>query len=159
MSRTLSPLALRSGRSPETGEVFLLLLTIEHASLAAPIRCVNNLTDIISNGETFVAFPFRIQPPDEQEDSAPRMRLQIDNVDRTIVASIRRLTSPPTVQLDVCVASQPDVIEASFPGFTLRQAQYDALTVEGDLSLDDIVTEPFPEGSFTPQHFAGMFGI
>lgn len=159
MSRTLSPLALRSSRAPETGEVFLLLLTIDHASLAAPIRAVNNLTDITSNGETFVAFPFRIQPPDELDDSSPRMRLQIDNVDRTIVASIRRLTSPPTVQLDVCVASQPDLIEASFPGFTLRQAQYDALTVEGDLSLDDIVTEPFPEGSFTPQYFPGLFGI
>lgn len=159
MSRSLSSLAARATRAQETGEVFLLLLTIEHASLAAPIRCVNNLTDITSNGETFVAFPFQIQLPDEQEDSPPRMRLQIDNVDRTIVASIRRLTSPPTVQLDVCVASQPDVIEASFPGFTLRQAQYDALMVEGDLSLDDIVTEPCPEGSFTPQFFPGLFGI
>ncbi len=159
MSRAISHLAGRAARAQETGEVFLLLLTITHASLAVPIRVVNNTVNITSLGETFVAFPFQIQLPDEHEDSPPRMRLVIDNVDRTIVQSLRPLTSPPTVQLDVCLASQPNTIEASFPGFQLQSVGYDAFAVEGDLSLDDIVTEPFPEGSFTPQYFPGLFGI
>lgn len=139
--------------------MFLLLLTITHASLAAPIRVVNNTVNITSLGETFAAFPFQIQLPNEQEDSPPRMRLVIDNVDRTIIASLRPLTSPPAIQLDVCLASQPDTLEASFPGFQLQSVDYDQFAVEGDLALDDIVTEPFPEGSYTPQYFAGLFGI
>lgn len=159
MSRSLSPTARRAVFAQQTGEVFLLLLTIEHASLAAPIRVVNDLVNHTSNGDVFTAFPFQLQLPDEHEDKPPRMRLSIDNVDRTIVESLRRLTSPPTVQLDVCLASQPDVIEESFPGFLLQSVSYDHLVVEGDLTLDDIVTEPFPEGSYTPQHFAGLFGI
>jgi len=159
MSRSLSAIARRAVTAQETGEVFLLLLTITHASMAAPIRVVNDLVNHTSNGDLYTAFPFQIQLPDEHEEQPPRMRLSIDNVDRTIVASLRRLTSPPTVQLDVCLASQPDVIEASFPGFLLQSVGYDHVVVEGDLTLDDIITEPFPEGSFTPQHFAGLFGI
>ena len=158
MSRSLSTIARRATFAHETGEVFLLLLTIEHPSLAAPIRVVNNLVNIVSNGDTYTAFPFTSQLPNEQEDQPPKMRLVIDNVDRSIIISIRGLTSPPTIRLDVCLASQPDVLEASFPGFRLLGATYDALTVEGDLTLDDIVLEPFPEGSFTPQHFSGLFG-
>jgi len=158
VSRTLSSLAKQSIHAPETGSVFLLLLTISHASLSVPIRVVNNTENIVSGGNTFTAFPFTLVLPDEREDAPPRMRLVIDNVDRTIVQSLRSLTSPPTIQLDVVVASQPNTLEASFPGFTLRQSNYDQLVVEGDLTLEEIVLEPFPEGAFTPQDFAGIYG-
>jgi hypothetical protein len=158
MSRSLSTLARQSLYGAETGEVWLLLLTIDHDDLAAPIRVVNNMENVTSNGEVYTAFPFTLTLPGEQEDQPPRLRLAIDNVDRTIVASVRGLSSAPTVQLDVCLASQPDTIEASFPGFTLRQAGYDHLVVEGDLTLEELVTEPFPEGSFTPQFFPGLYG-
>lgn len=158
MSRTLSSLAKQAIHAQETGEVFLLLLTLSHASLAQPIRVANNLENVTSNGNTFTAFPFTIVLPQEQEDQPPRMRLVIDNVDRTIVTALRNLTSPPTIQLDVVLASQPNTLEASFPGFSLRQAQYDQLVVEGELTLEEIVLEPFPEGSFDPQNFAGIYG-
>ena len=158
MGRTLSTLAKSAIAAPETGEVFLLLLTISHAALSPPIRVANNTANVISGGNTFTAFPFTIELPQEQEDQPPRMRLVIDNVDRTIVQAIRTLTSPPTMQLDVVLASQPNTLEASFPGFTLRQATYDQLVVEGDMTLEEITIEPFPEGRFTPQSFAGMYG-
>jgi len=158
MSRSLSTLAKQSLNAPETGEVFLLLLTISHASLAVPIRVANNLENVVSGGQTFVAFPFTIVLPDDKEDQAPKIHLVIDNVDRSIVQAVRTLTSPPTIQLDVALASQPDTLEASFPGFTLRQANYDQLVVEGDLTLEEIVLEPFPEGAFTPQDFPGIYG-
>lgn len=158
MSRSLSTVAKQAVYASETSEVFLLLLTISHASLSVPIRVVNDFQNLTSNGNLYTAFPFTIVLPEEKEEQPPRMRLVIDNVDRTIVQALRSLTSPPTIQLDVVLAIQPDTVEASFPGFTLRQSNYDQLVVEGDLTLEEIVVEPFPEGSFDPQSFAGIFG-
>lgn len=158
MSRSLSSLAKQAINAQETGEVFLLLLTLSHASLGTPIRAANNLENVTSGGNLFTAFPFTIVLPHEQEDQPPKMRLVIDNVDRSIVTALRNLTSPPTIQLEVVLASQPNTIEATFPGFTLRQASYDQLVVEGDLALEEITLEPFPEGSFDPQSFAGLYG-
>lgn len=157
MSRSLSSVAKSAIFAQETGEVFLLMLTISHATLTAPIRVVNNTENITSNGNLFTAFPFMLTLPDEREDQPPRMHITIDNVDRQIVQAVRNMTSPPTIQLDVILASQPDTLEASFPGFTLRQANYDVLTVEGDLTLEDVVLEPFPALSFAPQTFPGLF--
>jgi len=158
MSRSLSSLAKQAINAQETSEAFLLLLTISHASLSSPIRVANNFENVVSGGNTYIAFPFTIVLPNDQEDQAPKMRLVIDNVDRSIVTSLRGLTSAPTLQLDVILASQPDTLEASFPGFSLKQTSYDQLVVEGDLTLEEIVTEPFPEGSFDPQNFAGIYG-
>lgn len=157
MARSLSSLAKQAVFAQETGEVFLLLLTISHASLATPIRVVNNTQNITSNGNLYTAFPFTIVLPDDTEEQPPRMRLVIDNVDRQIVQAVRNMTSKPTITLDVVLASQPDTLEASFPGFSLRRTNYDALTVEGDLNLEDVVLEPFPALSFTPQLAPGLF--
>jgi hypothetical protein len=157
MSRTLSPLAKQAIFAQESGEAFILLLTITHASLAQPIRCANNMQDVVSGGNTFTAFPFRITLPQDREDRPPKMRLSIDNVDRSIVTAVRTLTSPPTIQLAVVLAIQPDTIEASFPGFTLRNTQYDALVVEGDLNLEDLANEPYPKDTFTPTFAPALF--
>jgi hypothetical protein len=156
MSRNLSTLAKQAIYAQETGEVFLLLLTISGSGLTT-IRVVNNTQDVVSGGNTYLGFPFDITLADEDELRPPRMRLRIDNVDRQIVQALRSLTVTPTIQLDVVLASQPNTIEASFPGFTLRDASYDALVVEGDLLLEDVLNEPFPQHAFTPQHFPAVF--
>lgn len=156
MSRTLSTVAKQAIFSQETAEVFLLLLDIAHASIPT-IRVVNNQENITSGGEEYLAFPFEITLPDEKEESLGQMKLSIDNVDRAIVQAVRTLTSPPTITLTVVLASQPDTVEASFDGFVLRGVTYNALVVEGNLMLEDVLNEPYPQDSFTPNLFAGLF--
>lgn len=158
--RTLSALMKSAANAQDTGEVILPLLTITHASiLDGPLRFVRNLTNITSNGNVFTAFPFDITLPDDDEQGQQKMRLRIDNIDRQIVAAIRSIppSQPPTIQLDIILASQPNTIELSFAGFVLREVDYDALVVEGELRQEEITVEPFVEGSFTPQHFPGLF--
>ncbi len=142
----------------ETGEAFLVLLTISHDDLAQPIRVVNNQENITSNGNLFVAFPFEIELPGSGGNSLPEVTLRIDNVDRQIVQAIRSISGAPTVTLEVIMASTPDVIEAGPYEFTLRNATYDALAVEGRLQFKDILNEPYPADSFTPSGFPGLFG-
>jgi hypothetical protein len=157
LSRTVTATARQAVYDAETSEAFLILLTLTHADLAGPIRVVNNAVDVVSGGDTFLAFPFRIRLPSDTDERPPRATLQIDNVDRQIVTAIRTVTGAIGVLMEVVLASDPDTVEASFPDFTLRQVTYDALVVQGELSLEPVVLEPFPAQRFTPSAFPGLF--
>lgn len=111
----------------------------------------------MNEGTEFIQFPFRISLPSSADNRIPRAHLEIDNVDRTIVQIIRQLTSAPTITMDIVRASDPDVIEASFQDFELRDVRYNALTVEGDLTLESFLREPYPSAQFTPADFPGIF--
>lgn len=147
----------RAAFDPETGEVFLVLLTIDHPDIHPPIRVVNNTENIPSRGNEFIAFPFDLQIPDSREDAPPRARLTIDNVSREIALAIRQVTTPPSVLMEIIRAADPDIVEASFPGFVLRDVRWDALQVSGELAVEDLAREPFPAGTFTPGQFPGLF--
>lgn len=158
MSRNPSAAFKRAIFASQTGEAFLLLITIEHASLAAPIRATSDAVNTVSNGSTFVPYPFRLELASEGEDASPRIRLQIDNVDRQIVQALREAgNTAPEVTVQVVLGSDPDTIEAFFPDFRLRAATYDMLVVDAELVLEDYTTLPYPYVTFTPSRFPGLF--
>lgn len=159
--RTLSPAMLAAMHAPETAEAVLVRISIHHPLIVGgPLRLVSNLENLVANGNTYTAFPFQITLPDDDEAGAvPRLKLVIDNVDRQIVTTIRQLppSPPPTVDLDICLASQPDVAEVTYTGLALRTVPYDVYTVEGDLVLDEDDREPYPQYAMTPALFPGLF--
>jgi len=157
MSRSVTNATWQALAAQETGEVFLVLLTILHPDLTTPFRFVNNNENIDSNGETFNRYPFEISLPEDSASRIPRAELTIDNVDRQIVQTIRSLSSAPTVQIDVIRAAAPDVLEATFVDFVFRDIGYDFLTVSGSLTLENILAEPYPAGIFSPADFPGLF--
>lgn len=156
--RSLSTVLQRAIYAQDTKEVVLMLLTIAHTNLVTPIRVVNNLEAITSQGYTWAAFPFEVSLPIESDDQIPVMTLRIDNVDRQIVTAVRNLQGPPDITLDIVVASQPDIVEATFVGFKLKNVSYDNLVVEGEMRLEEILSEPFPQHRMTPFHFQGLYG-
>ncbi len=157
MSRSISSLTRQALYAPETGDAFLILLTITHATLEEPIRVTSDAVDTVSRGETFVAFPFDLVLPDDGEGRAPRAKLTIDNVDRTIVQAVRGLTSSPGVLIEIVRAADADTVEARFLDFKLINVSYDAQRVEGVLTIEDFTAEPFPAGTFSPGLFPGLF--
>jgi hypothetical protein len=156
MPRTLSNTALASINAQATSEVWLVLLTISHPTIGTPIRLVNNNENVTSRSNTYLAFPFEIELPGEDPDQPPKASLRIDNVDRRVVQTIRSISAPPTVTVEVILASAPDNVEVAFTNMTLRNAQYDVGTVTGDLTFDSIYTEPVTL-TMTPNRFPGMF--
>lgn len=157
MSRNLSLLARQAVYAPQTDEAFLVLLTLAHPDLSAPVRVSSDAVDTVSRGAVFVAFPFGIVLPDDDERRSPRARLVIDNVDRTIVQTIRGLVTPPVLTIEVVRAAAPDIVEAVFTDFRLANVVYDARVVEADLCVEDFTMEPFPAACFTPSLFPGLF--
>lgn len=141
--------------SPES-DLPLVLLIIDHADIDPPIRVVNNTVDIISNGNTFVAFPFEIELPDSPENAPPRSKLKIDNVSREIGQAIRLISTPADVTIQVVRQQSLNIIEAEYLGYRLSNVRYDALTVEGDLLREDLTREPYPFLTFSPAEFPGI---
>lgn len=156
MARNLSTAATTSANAQFTDEVWLTLLTVESPELDAPLRFVNNNVSITSRGNVYLAFPFDVDFPGQDEESPGEARLTIDNIDRMIVNFVRTISAPPNVTIEVVLASSLDVVEASFSNMTLRNVSYDAKAVTGLLRFEDIVIEPVTY-AMTPERFPGMF--
>lgn len=156
MSRALSSNAIASQNAERTAEAWLILLIIDHASLASPIRVVDNNADITSGGNLFVAWDFNLVLPGEDPDNPDYSRLAIGNIDPLIIRTLRQIASPPSITIRVILASAPDVIEVEFAGLVLRKASYDAGQITGDLAFEEILTEPVAT-ALTPAMFPGLF--
>lgn len=160
MSRDTSSALRRMTAAAETGQVLLALIEISHSTiLDGPLRLVQDVKPIVMNGNTYTAFPFEVTLPDDDEAASPRVKLKIDAVDQTIMSAIRTMApgEPPTVTISIVLASQPDVIEMQMTNMVLRDVMGTADSIEGELLIDEEDLLRFPEGSFTPFDFPGMF--
>ena len=157
MSRSLSAASLQALYAPETAEAFLILLTLSHAQLATSIRVTSNTQDVSSRGQLFLAYPFDLSLPDDQDRRPPRARLKIDNIDRQIMLSVRQLNTAPNVLMEIIRAASPDIVEAKFQDFRLVNVTYDSQIIEADLTIEDFTAEPFPSASFSPSLFPALF--
>jgi hypothetical protein len=153
----LSAAALQAVLAQQTGEVFLACLTITHPELATPIRIVNDRQNLMRAAGTYIAFPFECPMPDSDDQKLPQVEIRIDNVDRSITSALRGLAGKPTVTLEIVLADSPDTVEAGPFPFSLFDATYSALVVQGRLAFEDMLNEPFPKDSFTPSLFPGLF--
>ena len=144
MARTLSNVAIESAQALTTSEVWLLLLEIDHADLAAPFYLVNNTESILHDGNTYLAYPFSVILAEDTGDKLPTVKLTIDNVDRALVDTIRSISDSPSVNIKLVLASQPSIIELEISELVLREVEYDAFTITGTLFADDILNSRFP---------------
>ncbi len=160
MSRTTSVAMRQLASAQESGQVLVALIEISHSLIVnGPLRLVQDVKPVVSNGNTYTAFPFEIILPDDGAEAPPRVKLAIDAVDQTIMTTIRSLPpgEPPTITVSLVLASQPDIIEMAMTGMVLRTVTGDAQRIEGELLIDEEDLLRFPEGSFTPFDFPGMF--
>ena len=111
MPRTLSTVAVNAALAQENPDPFLVLLAISHPNMPEPLRVVNNTEEIVSNGKTYVPFPFEVVLGMDDAEQLPEVRLTIDNVERALVETIRLAQDAPKVSLRVVLASQPSVVE------------------------------------------------
>jgi hypothetical protein len=136
-------------------EVVVTLLTFSGAGFTT-FRVCDNDTDIVSGGQTYIAFPFSIQLPDDG-DEAPAAVLQIANVDRTIGQAIDAADDEIFVNIKLVLASNPDNPEKEFDGLKISRAPRNALIVEGELTSAQFANEPYTRIRATPGRFPGLF--
>ena len=156
MSRTLSLTALTAAYAEETGEVTLVLLTIDSPDLGAPIRLSSDNVDTTSRGNVYQSFPFSASLPGDEPGESRNLQLSVDNVDRQIANALRSSRQGITVKMEVIVASEPDAVQAEFD-FDVISASYGDTDASLTLSFDNLLDEQFPSDRFTPANAPGLF--
>ena len=154
---TLSNAAIAECFAPETGVVFHTLMTIDHPSWGTPVRLVDNGEDVVSNGNTFIAMPFKLALPTIEGDSAPEVTVEIDNVHRDILATLRQDVTAASVTLEIVLSNDLDTVEISVSDLKLRVTEYDVLLVTGTLMFDFPLNTGFIGERYTPYTAPGVF--
>lgn len=145
----------------EVDDAVLLLVTITHPTIET-IRVVNNTPaedgsgDIVSRGETYQAYPFHPELPNNV-DEQPRARITIANIDRRISESLMNLDSSPLIAFEIIAASDPDNVLLRFPRFELVDVTWDAVTVSGELTQASFASEPFGFVRVIPSLFPALY--
>jgi hypothetical protein len=137
-------------------DAFLVLLTISHPNIDEPLRFVRNRSNAMSRGKRFLASHFEIDLPTDTTE-VPHARLAVANVDRRIGQTLQALVEPPSVLIELVLASTPDIVERSWAQFSLTEATWDAMTVQGTLTRITYWDEPWPFPRATPNRFPGLF--
>jgi hypothetical protein len=160
MSRTVSTNALRAMLAQETGEVFLLCVTISHPSFTAPYRLVYDQNPLVRTAGTFEPFAFALNLPNEQDDSPPVVQMAIDNINNAILKAVRNLPAGirPDIVLEVVLASSPNVVEKGPYDFKFLSTDYDEASLTGTIGFeDDILNTAIPGSNYTPTNSRGLF--
>lgn len=169
----LSPEAIKAMFSSETDEQLITLLTIEDPSQPnTPVRLADSYTQrltglttddevvygVVSRGNNFIFLPLEITLPSEEDTGVGRCNVVLNYVTTEAIQLIREyLVNPTQINLEIILASNPNYVEASFPGFYVVSASYNANQITLTLDMIDYSREPFPCYNFTPNYFPGLF--
>jgi hypothetical protein len=153
------PQPYRDAAYPEsTGEVFAVLLTIEHASLAAPLLITDageditygsNLLDgsgnIAALAGTYLNLPIEILPPG-QTDQQQQGTIRVPNIDQSIGQAIEAIATPATITITVVLMSDTlEIVGGPHRLLELANVRGDALVVEGAITRPQLTVEPYPK--------------
>lgn len=174
MSRAFSAAALAQFLQADADDPLILLVTItapNDVPGADTLRFASGWTTrltaletdesltvygVTSRGNDYVFLPLEITLP-QADDAAPRARITLRDVTREAMPLVRSVTSAPAVTLELVLASAPNTVEMSVSGLSMRQINYDRETISAELVADNLALEPFPQHSFVPAHFPGLF--
>lgn len=166
--RSLSATAIQATHAEETDNGVIILLTIDHEDLPEPILISSDATErieeldreivygTVSRGDSYVFYEFEMVLPSDEEDGIPNTTLSIANVDQKITDTIRELTSPPVVLLEMVMMKSHDTVQFSLPEFRLTDVEWDRTSVQGTISMDALLGEKMGF-SYRPTTHPGVF--
>jgi len=158
MPRTLTARTLREINLRESGEAYLLLVTISHPEIpGGELRIVNNTQVITSRGLDYEPRGFTWTLPEDTDDAAGELEFSFDNVDSETTDWLRQITDAPDVLIEVIGATDPDTVEISIEDLKLRGISIDVAKVSGKLAHEDVLNFRFPADSYAPEEWAGIF--
>ena len=137
---------------------FLFLLTLEDPKGSfPPVYLVNNLEDIISRGNTYLAFPMAIALPVNDGETVPALEITLTNVTLEFMEILRAITTPLKGTVEAVLASRPALVELSIKDLELREIKYDRQTITATFTLKDMLNLGLPKHNFTPTFYPGLF--
>lgn len=156
----------------ETGEAFVILLTVEHDELDAPllwctggvdITYASDLLDADGNvaalAGTYVASAIEIVPPGQSAEQQ-RGTIRAPNIDQVIGEAIEAISDPAVVTITVVLASDTEnIVGGPHRLLELANVRGDALVVEGELSRPSLTVQPYPKHWIRQSVFKAAFRL
>lgn len=156
MANQLSPELLAQLFAQESDDPFLTLVTLTHEDFDT-IRLVNNKVDIVSRGNTFKAFGFKVRLPTDDGESLRDYEFTIDNVTRELITATRSVTTPIGFKLEMILASMPDEVQISVEDLLLQNVNYNKNRLTAHVILDNILNTEMTSEKYMPGNFRGIF--
>lgn len=158
MPRLKSSKFRRAAQSVSADESPLILLEVRHALLAEPMRFVNDVQDVVSNGQNYVAAQFGFQWPDDQDKQTPRAQLRLSNGRGDVGAFFERTNGGrgATIRVLQIMRSAPDFLEDDLV-LDLTNIEVKAVSVSGQLGYDDVLNKVGTAATYRPETAPGLF--
>jgi len=154
----VSEYLVREANKDVSSDPLLTLVTITHATLTPPFRCVLNGEAITSRGNEYVAAAFAFLPPEQTQDGIKPARFRIENIESSLIELLRSVAGtddPPQATFEFIYASAPDLVEKDYPGLVFHDAPYDDV-IEISLILPDLTVEPAVQFRFSRATHPGL---
>ncbi|MBD3786828.1 MAG: hypothetical protein IE922_07625 [Sphingomonadales bacterium] len=173
MSRRVS-LNFRNAIDAEaSGAIEVVLFSIEHDELEAPIRLSTDNADVISDEpriygtrSSWMGADPATEPylwvladalvPSDLEDAPASGQVSLELIDQEMAALVLSFVTRPSVSMAVVLASSPDLIEAEWTGLQIVSADIDTGSIVLSFGRDEIELEPWPAGRMTRGTFPGL---
>jgi hypothetical protein len=152
---TLSAAAIAASNAPETGEVFVWLITLSPPGQSVQRYC-NQHAAITSNGVAYDPLSFTIRLSDQVEGQLPSAQFACDDTLRAVSRAFRASSGRVPCTARMVLASSSDVVEWEISG-SIAAISYGDGTVTGQITQTTIDDEPFGALKFTPGLFPGLF--
>jgi hypothetical protein len=150
-----------------TGDVPIVLVTINHPDLADPIRLSSDPTQrlsadpleygTVSNDEVYKFVLMAAILPDDREGSPLTASLAFDNVAADMAKVLRSVLSPASLDLALVFASDPNAVEELYQDLRAVKGGYDASRITLDISREAVTAEPWPAHRMTQNRFPGLY--
>lgn len=139
-------------------EAPFILMEINHAELASPIRVVNDNQSITSNGNLYVGYPFNFVMPSDYENQLPKAKISIDNVGRELMQWIETSNGAggATVKFSQIMRSRPNQIEWEI-SMSLFNVQVNQREISAELGFENLFAKPAISIQYRPENSAPLF--
>ena len=136
----------------------LILLEIDHPDLTQPVRVVNDMTDVTSNGDIYIAFPFRCVLPYDFDNQLPKARLSIDNVSRDLMFWIETTGGGQgsTATFKQIMRSNPNLIEWQIQ-MSLFNVTVNMQEISAELGFENLFGKPAVTFKYRPENSPGLW--
>lgn len=164
--------AIREAYAAAPADVIIYhTLEINHPAFSHPIRVVRDTAVLTATLEaaaphnpgqavTFVGFRFDIVPPEVGPTAIPQCVIEIDNVDRSILAQVEAAMT--TTSLITCIYRQFISSDLSAPQnnppltLTLFSISANVFRIKAAAGFDDLQNRRFPGVEYTSEVFPGL---
>jgi len=153
----LSPELIAQLFAQESNDPFLMLVTINHISMPAPILLCTNSVNVVSRGDTYLPFPMTVILAPDDGESSREVQMTFDNVSREIIDELRSVTDPLDVKIEMVLASNPDYVQIAIEDLKIKNITYDRQKITARLFLDNFLNVGLTAERYTPLNYPGLF--